>query len=176
MRIKLFNRENFETYLEKEETGLWELHVSIDHTRVGYDDSSGKILFVDPSGGPFLQVGGLVNGRKILKIEIENGIKLSLEETNYLIPDSTSWVAYYQGDPRKFKKWLEEEEFIDADILNPSWYVYRNEVYSLPDNWKKSLIENEYVVLDYVGHIFHVIPKEKQTDSQYQFIKRILED
>lgn len=175
MKIKLPNRENQEVYLEKEETGLWKLHVSLDHIRIGFDDS-GKILFVDPPGGPFLQVGGLAGGRKIIKIEAEKEVRLSLEEENCIIQDSTSWVAYYQGDPRKFRRWLEEKGFIDASILSPSWYVFRNEVYCLPDNWRKSLIENEYVVLDYVGHVFHVIPKEEQTDSQYWFIKRILED
>ena len=38
--------------------------------RVGYKNDSNTIEFIDPSGGPMLQIGDSVGNKKIEKIEI----------------------------------------------------------------------------------------------------------
>ena len=41
-----------------------------DHTRLGYDGD--KIVFVDPPGGPFLEIGSILGNKKISEIKLES--------------------------------------------------------------------------------------------------------
>lgn len=52
------------------------------YTRIGFDGDNPNILsFIDPSGGPFLQVGDTLDGKKIIKIEDYNSyVIIKLEE------------------------------------------------------------------------------------------------
>jgi hypothetical protein len=176
MKIKLPNRDGVEVWLEKLSSGRWSLKSSQEYItkylRVGYKED-GEIEFIDPPGGPFLQVGGEVSGRKILGIT--DDLEIILGEQNFTIFDGNGWTVYYQGSLNRFKDFLEEEGFIDADVLGPSWFVFWHEVYKLPNDWRNKLQENEYLSLDYIGHLEHVIPKKERTTEQQNFIKNIFE-
>lgn len=61
--IKLFNRDGLNLWLERigenfymlksDEKSKW----GLEHLRVGLSDDKNRYSFVDPSGGPFLNVG-----------------------------------------------------------------------------------------------------------------------
>lgn len=73
-QIKLYNRYNDEIFLTKEEK-YWKLHLkNIEHLRVGFDPKNiDDIDFVDPPGGPFIEVNNFtinVNDKKEILKEI----------------------------------------------------------------------------------------------------------
>lgn len=48
-------------YLEFLEGSTYLLHTEADSVRVGYDEDN-SIYFIDPSGGPYMDVGGMLAG------------------------------------------------------------------------------------------------------------------
>lgn len=48
-------------YLEFLEGSTYLLHTEVDSVRVGYDEDN-SIYFIDPSGGPYMDVGGILAG------------------------------------------------------------------------------------------------------------------
>lgn len=88
MKIKLYNRDGADLWLEKEDSNIWKLKVDQNHTYVlkyiriiGYPE----IEAIDPSGGPFISVGDVLNdieNRFYKVIEIINYTTLKLKEEN----------------------------------------------------------------------------------------------
>jgi len=62
-KIKLYNRYREEIWLEEIEGGVWKLisknPEALKHMRLILEDD-GSIWAVDPSGGPFLGIGGII--------------------------------------------------------------------------------------------------------------------
>ena len=100
-----------------------------------------------------------------------------MNENNVAIyqDDTQSYTLMYFDNIKNFKEWLELNDFIDAGILGDNWWTKNYRVYKLPDDYIKQLTDNQYVCMEFVGHLNWVIPREKQTDSQYYFIERIFE-
>ena len=68
--ISLYNRDGFKTYLEPVIENLYVLRCEIDMMRCIYNGESPAIIHaVDPAGGPFMDIGDIIDGRKIEKIE-----------------------------------------------------------------------------------------------------------
>lgn len=74
-RIELFNRYYKNVYLEQVSEHEYQLHGpedSFQYMRIGFNnDETGKpdytdISFIDPDGGPFLQVGNKIDNDKII--------------------------------------------------------------------------------------------------------------
>ena len=65
--IKLYNRYGDNVYLENLEENKWVLRGG-NYCRIIFDKSPDDIEAVDPSGGPFLAVGGKVEGKEIIEI------------------------------------------------------------------------------------------------------------
>ena len=88
MKIILYNRDRANLWLEKEDSDIWKLKVDQNHEYVleymrviGYP----KIEAIDPSGGPFISVGDILedNEKRSYKIiEIINCTTLKLKEEN----------------------------------------------------------------------------------------------
>ena len=88
MKIILYNRDRANLWLEKEDSDIWKLKVDQNHEYVleymrviGYP----KIEAIDPSGGPFISVGDILedNEKRSYKIiEIINYTTLKLKEEN----------------------------------------------------------------------------------------------
>jgi hypothetical protein len=71
-KIKLKNRYNDIYHLTPINDDTYKFEGDTGYMRVGYNGKidSSEIKFIDPSGGPMLQVGDLVGDKKIEKIEI----------------------------------------------------------------------------------------------------------
>lgn len=71
-KIKLRSRNNDIYRLTPINDTDYKFEGDVGYMRVGYNDKidSSEIKFIDPSGGPMLQVGDLVGNKKIEKIEI----------------------------------------------------------------------------------------------------------
>lgn len=78
--IQLFNRYNNDIYLEQLSTEpiQYKLCGKFNYMRYGKDENSENISFIDPEGGPFIEVGKfLLMGSEDLKLT-----KISIKETN----------------------------------------------------------------------------------------------
>ena len=76
-KIELYNRYHSDVYLEQIENNAWKLSGddnALHWIRVGYSDKEDTIAFIDPSGGPFLSVGGKVEGKTISEIKHQKGL------------------------------------------------------------------------------------------------------
>ena len=101
MRIDLYNRDHAEIYLEMysekyDGTSLWKLKVDPKHDyclqymRMGGDFDileNNKILWkhiqmIDPSGGPYLEVGDELQGGRYKIIEFLDATTVKLSERN----------------------------------------------------------------------------------------------
>lgn len=73
-KIKLKSRYNNIYHLTPINDTDYKFEGDIGYMRVGYNGKidNSEIKFIDPSGGPMLQVGDLVDNKKIEKIEIIN--------------------------------------------------------------------------------------------------------
>ena len=94
MKIKLFNRNGADLFLENIKDDIWELKVDdehlyvLKHMRMGgkFDiDENNNVnweerTMIDPAGGPYLEVGDTINNYKIIEICGDTTLKLS--ETN----------------------------------------------------------------------------------------------
>lgn len=71
-KIKLKSRYNDIYHLTPINDTDYKFEGDAGYMRVGYNGKidSSEIKFIDPSGGPMLQVGDLVGNKKIEKIEI----------------------------------------------------------------------------------------------------------
>lgn len=71
-KIKLKSRYNDIYHLTPINDTDYKFEGDPGYMRVGYNGKidSSEIQFIDPSGGPMLQVGNLVGNKKIEKIEI----------------------------------------------------------------------------------------------------------
>jgi hypothetical protein len=71
-KIKLKSRYNNVYHLTPINDTNYKFEGDIGYMRVGYNGKidSSEIEFIDPSGGPMLQVGDSVGDKKIEKIEI----------------------------------------------------------------------------------------------------------
>lgn len=86
MKIKLYNRDGADLYLENCGVNLWKLSVDDKHKyvlgyiRVGYEIDNKTINFIDPSGGPYLSVGQRVNKDYVISsiIEADKQFKIQL--------------------------------------------------------------------------------------------------
>lgn len=73
-KIQLPNRDNADLRLENTDGNIWNLVVDAKHKyclkymRVGYANKTNDIEFVDPSGGPMLEVGDKFKKYEIVKI------------------------------------------------------------------------------------------------------------
>lgn len=73
-KIQLPNRDGADLRLEQSIDNIWHLVVDDKHSyclkymRVGYTDKTNNIEFVDPSGGPMLEVGDKFKKYEIVKI------------------------------------------------------------------------------------------------------------
>jgi len=71
------NRHGNEYHFEKVDENVYTIVGDLDYWRYGGREGQPNIDwndlgFVDPSGGPFIGVGGLIDGRKITRIRVEN--------------------------------------------------------------------------------------------------------
>lgn len=72
-----FNRDNAHLWIDDE--GFLQAddkHKNcVEYMRVGYSDSTfiSDIVFIDPSGGPFIRVGDELDGKKVKSIEMVKG-------------------------------------------------------------------------------------------------------
>lgn len=84
-KIDLPNRYGDSVYLEQDKENNWWLvgdkSAFLSH-RVIYSNDDHKIRAVDPSGGPFLCVGYIVNNKTVTNIEFikGKGYKVTLED------------------------------------------------------------------------------------------------
>ena len=90
--------------------------------------------------------------------------------------DLDNFTVFFYDEPKFLKEYLESEGFVDAQVLEDNWYVYRYSVYKLPIDWQKQIRDYHFITLDFVGNAWHVIPRNQQTCSQYSFIKSIYDD
>lgn len=69
--INLRNRYGYDIHLESLADSKWLLKIDekANYTRIGGKNLPDNIEYVDPEGGPFLSVGGIVEGKTIIKIE-----------------------------------------------------------------------------------------------------------
>jgi len=70
------NREGVEYSFQKINNDEFKIVGDLKHWRYGGKDGQAEIDtndlgFVDPSGGPFISVGSLLNGRKVTNIRID---------------------------------------------------------------------------------------------------------
>lgn len=87
--INLFNRDGAKMHLVSEDNKLFTFNVDeshkwvLEHCRVGFMEDNKTYDFVDPSGGPFLQVGTKIDGRLIEAIvPLDEGIGVVLADKN----------------------------------------------------------------------------------------------
>lgn len=73
-KIKLKSRYNDIYHLTPINDDTYKFEGDVGYMRVGYNGKidNSEIEFIDPSGGPMLQVGDSVGDKKIEKIEIVN--------------------------------------------------------------------------------------------------------
>lgn len=65
--------------LEEIDSGL--KFVLPPYTRIGFDNDSKILSFIDPPGGPFIQVGDIIEGKRISGIEdYDSYVIIKLEE------------------------------------------------------------------------------------------------
>lgn len=83
MRINLDNRYGAKLWLERLDKGLWILNSEkkedLGFMRIIYKENGKDIEAIDPSGGPFLSVGTVLEGYIIEEI-YPNGYVLKLKE------------------------------------------------------------------------------------------------
>lgn len=82
-KIKLYNRDGADLYLINK-GDYWQLdgpELYASYLRI-IGDSPNSIQAIDPPGGPFISVGDVYSGKKIVKFEWEGGIgiKIYLED------------------------------------------------------------------------------------------------
>ena len=84
--INLYNRDGAKMHLVSEDNKLFRINVDeshkwvLEHCRIGLMQDNTTYDFVDPSGGPFLQVGTKVDGRLIEAIvPLDDGIGIVLQ-------------------------------------------------------------------------------------------------
>lgn len=66
---------------ELEETGNGLKFILPPYTRIGFDDNPKVLSFVDPPGGPFIQIGDILEGKKVSRIEdYDSYVIIKLEE------------------------------------------------------------------------------------------------
>lgn len=64
-----------------EEIGSGLKFVPPPYTRIGFDNDPKVLSFIDPPGGPFIQVGDIIEGKRISGIEYyDSYIIIKLEE------------------------------------------------------------------------------------------------
>ena len=71
------NRHGNEYHFEKVDENVYTIVGELDYWRYGGREGQPNIDwndlgFVDPSGGPFIGLGSLIDGRKITRIRVEN--------------------------------------------------------------------------------------------------------
>lgn len=71
-KIKIKSRYNDIYYLTPINDTDYKFEGDVGYMRVGYKNKSNTIEFIDPSGGPIMQIGDSVGNKKIEKIEIIN--------------------------------------------------------------------------------------------------------
>ena len=65
--------------LEEIDSGL--KFVLPPYTRIGFDNDPKVLSFIDPPGGPFIQVGDIIEGKRITGIEnYDSYVIIKLEE------------------------------------------------------------------------------------------------
>jgi len=86
-KIKLPNRYNANIWLEHIDADLWQLKSTdpseLNYMRVGYEDDNKTIAFIDPSGGPFINIGYEINDCNIkyrVKEIFKNNFIIRLEK------------------------------------------------------------------------------------------------
>ena len=86
-RIPLYNRYNDNLYLENIKDNNWVLKAKdpddLSYMRIGFTDASHEVIdFIDPSGGPFMEVGNSIEGKEITGIthKVGTGFILTLKD------------------------------------------------------------------------------------------------
>ena len=83
-KIKLYNRDGNNLWLEKTVDSYWKLRSDESTSLLGVQisfESDGSIYSVDPSGGPYLAVGTVLEGYRITEIETD-GFTFKLMKIN----------------------------------------------------------------------------------------------
>ena len=71
------NRYNDQYKFIKHSDNSYELEGDLNYFRTGFKDSPDDIIFIDPSGGPFLQINSFsIDDQKVTKIECKEGTYL----------------------------------------------------------------------------------------------------
>ena len=128
-------------------------------------ETTGTVGNYSPDNGHFSKPGN----PEFEKIKVENQVIYD-EKTD-------SCVVYFDNtNEKKLVKFLTTDfEFIDASVLHERWLVCGYRVYEYPADWRKSVRENGFFVITFVGHLEHVIPRNERTTEQHFFIKHIFE-
>lgn len=72
--IKLNSRYGFDNKLVQLEEGSLKFKLKTDYNyRVGFKDNPEECSFIDPNGGPFIEIGNEIEGHKVKAI-YSNGI------------------------------------------------------------------------------------------------------
>ena len=66
--------------------------------------------------------------------------------------DLDNFTVFFYDEPKFLKEYLENEGFVDAQVLDDNWYVYRYSVYKLPIDWQKQIRDYHFITLDFVGN------------------------
>lgn len=79
------NRYGDEYWFEKESDNTYAIKGDLDHWRFGGKEGiegvdMKDLGFIDPSGGPFISIGYEVEGRKVKRIYIDDGIKFEVND------------------------------------------------------------------------------------------------
>jgi len=81
--LKMKNRYGDEYWFEKVENNLYKLSGNLQYFRFGAKEGkidTNDLSFVDPSGGPFIGLGDMIEGKKITKISSnKKGIFLQVD-------------------------------------------------------------------------------------------------
>ena len=98
-----------------------------------------------------------------------------MNENNAIIyqKDTQSYTLIYFDDIKYFEKWLKDNDFVNSNILEDNWWTKDWRVYKLPIDYIKQLKDNQYVCMEFVGHLNWVVPHEKQTSAQHGFIENL---
>ena len=78
--LELPARGETDNHLERiGDSDRWKLCTQYENTRIGFTDE-GEIEFCDPVDGPYISLGYIVGPYQVEKIEVEDGIILTLED------------------------------------------------------------------------------------------------
>ena len=76
--IKLESRDRSNNYLEHKKDNEYILRCQYQY-RIGFKDNINDLTFVDPSGGPFMEVGTPIGDRAVKSIKRDSNNQIIIE-------------------------------------------------------------------------------------------------